>query len=105
MEYHEGTIVFSKKQERENNALKYKLNGFPDCCSKAMLNGKGINIVINKKINKTKLKPCRDCAIDIIEGRKTLSDLITDTRIKFLGPFKEIWEKHSSFIDTKKEKL
>ena len=105
MEYHEGTITLDIEQVDENNKLKYQMNGFPDCCIDAMLKGKGVNLVINKKINKTKLKPCRDCAIDIIEGNKTLSNLITDTRVSFLEPFKEVWEKHSSFIDTKREKL
>jgi len=105
MEYHEGTIIFNTEQEKENQQLKHKLLGYPKCCSNAMLNNQSINIVIDKKINKTTLKPCVDCAIEILEGQKTLSDLITDKRSSIFGPFKEVWEKHSSFVNTKKEEV
>jgi|SRR5690606_37529818 len=103
MEYHEGTIVLT--ETKENKIIKYRLNGYPECCIKAMIEEKAIGLVINKKINKTSLKPCVNHAIQIIEGEITLSDLITDTRTSFLEPFKEVWEKHSSFVDTKIEKL
>ena len=105
MEYHEGSITLDTDKMVENELLKYKMYGFPKCCTTAMINNQGINLVLDKKINKTKLKPCVDCAIEIIEGRKTLSYLITDTRLSILEPFKEKWEKHGSFVNTKKEEI
>ena len=53
MEYHEGSITLDTDKMVENELLKYKMYGFPKCCTTAMINNQGINLVLDKKINKT----------------------------------------------------
>ena len=105
MEYHEGSITLDLDKLEENDRLKGKMYGYPQCCIDAYVETRTVGLVIDRKANNSGYRTCGCCSMKVVNGESTLSGLILDSRSSIAGKFRESWKYHGSFVNTTAENI